>query len=273
MTTRRDPGQPDAPPIVLHVVSHSDGPVGHECGDVRSELDCLAALVSTSVASMDTLRQIASIAVAVVPPADGAVLSLADDRSGRRTLASGSFVRAADDLQYTLAEGPAIAALEDGMSVGSGSLGGEPRWPRFGPRVGRMGIHSVLAVPVRVGRDVVGTITLYSQTKAAFGPAATRVAESYAALAAAMAWNAHVIESSRERIADLTEALHTRPVIDRAVGIIISRSGITPEVALERLRRRSNRERVTVSVIAQQIVDDAVRRANGQRRSAVPRIS
>jgi hypothetical protein len=33
-------------------------------------------------------------------------------------------------------------------SVRSGSLGGEQRWPRFGRRVGRLGVHSLLSLPL-----------------------------------------------------------------------------------------------------------------------------
>jgi hypothetical protein len=51
-----------------------------------------------------------------------------------------------DEIQYlTLEEGPCITAALQGRTVRSGSLGGEKMWPRFGPRVGRLGVHSALS--------------------------------------------------------------------------------------------------------------------------------
>jgi len=49
--------------------------------------------------------------------------------------------------QYGIGQGPCISAAAEGRTMRSGSLGGDPRWPRFGPRAGRLGVHSVLAVP------------------------------------------------------------------------------------------------------------------------------
>ena len=53
--------------------------------------------------------------------------------------------------------------------------------------------------------------------------------------------------------------MKTRGVIDRAVGILLSRSGGTEEEALNRLRTLSQHEHQRLSVVAFQIVDEAVR--------------
>jgi AmiR/NasT family two-component response regulator len=58
--------------------------------------------------------------------------------------------------------------------------------------------------------------------------------------------------------------LETRGVIDRAVGIMMSRSGGTEQEALERLRALSQHEHRRLAVVARQIVDEAVRRAEAR---------
>jgi hypothetical protein len=62
-------------------------------------------------------------------------------------------------------------------------------------------------------------------------------------------------------------ALETRGVIDRAIGIMMSRSGGTEDQALTRLRALSQNEHHKLAVVARQIIDDAVRRAQARRDS------
>jgi AmiR/NasT family two-component response regulator len=61
--------------------------------------------------------------------------------------------------------------------------------------------------------------------------------------------------------------LETRAVIDRAVGIIMSRTGGTEDEALTRLRTLSQHEHHKLVVVAGQIIDEAVRRARARHHS------
>ncbi|WP_353507034.1 GAF domain-containing protein [Mycobacterium antarcticum] len=83
----------------------------------------------------------------------------------------------------------------------TGSAGGALRlagrgeaWPRFGPRVGRMGVHSALALPLLLLPDrVVGAIGVYSHAKDVFDEHAERLGEMFARPAAAAVHNAQVL--------------------------------------------------------------------------------
>ena len=66
----------------------------------------------------------------------------------------------------------------------SGSLGGEPRWPRFGPRAGRLGVHSVLSLPLLTPDGVFGAMNGYAHGKDAFDEPAAQVGELFAVPAA-----------------------------------------------------------------------------------------
>ena len=82
----------------------------------------------------------AGVTLLRVDPVDNMVEALA---------ASAPFVAEIDEIQYvTLNEGPCITAALERRTVRSGSLGGEKMWPRFGPRVGRLGVHSALSLPL-----------------------------------------------------------------------------------------------------------------------------
>ena len=67
-----------------------------------------------------------------IPGADGAGLTLIEEDRADTIVKSAPFVREIDDIQYGLGEGPCISAAAQGEPMRSGSLGGDPRWPRFG---------------------------------------------------------------------------------------------------------------------------------------------
>jgi AmiR/NasT family two-component response regulator len=55
-------------------------------------------------------------------------------------------------------------------------------------------------------------------------------------------------------------------VIDQAIGIIRSRSGISAGEAAARIREHSQREHVNLNAAAATVVQEAVRRARARRR-------
>jgi ANTAR domain/GAF domain len=168
-------------------------------------------------------------------------------------------------VQYRLGEGPCLLAVQSQRTQKSGSLGGEGRWPRFGPRVGRMGVHSVLSLPLLLPDRVVGAMNVYAHAKDAFGPNAVRIGELFARPAAVSVHNAQVLSRSQQLAAQLAEALTSRAVIDQALGIIMSRTGASPEEAFERLRAMSQSQHIKVAEVSRVLVDEAVRRARARQ--------
>ncbi len=148
----------------------------------------------------------------------------------------------------------------------SGSLGGDPRWPRFGGQVARLGVHSVVSLPLTTPDGVVGAMNVYAHAKQAFDERAAELGEIFALPAAIAVQNAQVLAQAQRLAARLQSALETRGVIDRAVGIVLSRSGGTEEQALERLRSLSQREHRKLAEVAARVVDEAVRRAQARQR-------
>jgi GAF domain-containing protein len=146
----------------------------------------------------------------------------------------------------------------------SGSLGGEQRWPRFGPRVGRLGIHSVLSLPLLTPDGVFGAMNVYAHAKEAFDERAERLGELFAAPAAVAVQNAQVLEQTKRLAASLQGALSTKALIDQALGIIRSRSGASSDEAFARLRAMSQTRNVKLAVVAESLVEEAVRRAKAR---------
>jgi GAF domain-containing protein len=245
--------------------------VSADDADLQAGLGNLAGLVAGSLGLPELLAEVASFAVGAIPGADGAGVTLLRlDRSDNivaALAASAPFVAEIDEIQYvTLREGPCITAALERRTVCSGSLGGEKMWPRFGPRVGRLGVHSALSLPLLLSDRVVGAINVYAHGKDVFDDRAAQLAELFARPAAVAVHNAQILADALSLTVQLQKALSTRPVIDQAIGLIRGRTGRSVEDAFTHLREMSQAEHRKLADVAQQIVDEAVRRARARHK-------
>ncbi len=254
----------------LPVGSLSAQQASADAADLRAGIDDLAGLVADSRGLPEMLAEVSTFAVHAIPGADGAGVTLLQvDRSDNMVealAASASFVAEIDKIQYvTLKEGPCITAALERRTVRSGSLGGEKMWPRFGPRVGRLGVHSALSLPLLLSDQVIGAINVYAHGKDVFDDHAAALGELFAKPAAVAVHNAQILAHALTLTAQLQTALSTRPVIDQAIGLIRGRSGRSAEEAFTQLRAISQADHRKLAEVAQHIVDEAVRRAHARR--------
>jgi GAF domain-containing protein len=233
--------------------------------DLAAGLAALAQLSAGRGGLVDMLTQIAQMAVRAIPGADGAGLTLLEPDRDDVMVKTAEFVRAVDDIQYGIGQGPCITAAAESRTIRSGSLGGDPRWPRFGPRAGRMGVHSVLSLPLRTPRGVIGAMNMYAHARDVFDERAEQLGELFAAPAAISVLNAQILAQSQRLASQLQQALVTRPVIDQAIGILRSRSGDSAEQAFDTLRRLSQQQHVKLADIAGRIVEAAAASARARR--------
>jgi GAF domain-containing protein len=239
-------------------------------GDLRAGLRRLSGIVAGARCVFEMLAEIAAFAADAIPGADAAGVALIDVSGGNRTpqtaSATAGFVQRIDAVQYEeMHEGPCITCMQSRRPTVSGSLGADRRWPHFGGRVARMGVHSALSLPLLVGEEVIGAINCYADGHDAFGEHAVRLGGQFATPAAVSIYNAGLLAGARARAEKLEEALDHRAVIDQAVGIIRSRSGVSAEVAFSRLVQMSQNRNVKLRVVANRLVEDAVRRARARR--------
>lgn len=240
--------------------------------DLHAGLSGVAAIISGGRGVGEILGDVAEFAVQAIPGVDGAGVTLVDTSHGtprpETWAATAQFVRDIDAVQYEeLHEGPCITCIESRRPTVSGSLGSDNRWPRFGGRVARMGVHSVLALPLLVQDQVIGTINSYAHERDAFADHAVKLASQFSAPAAVSVYNAQLLARARERAEILHRALDSRKVIDQAIGILRSRSGCSAEEAFDRLARMSQGDNVKLRVVAEQLVEEAVKRARARHRT------
>jgi GAF domain-containing protein len=239
--------------------------------DLYAGLRGVAGIVAGARGVIELLGEVAEFAAHAIPGVDGAGVALIDPCEGRPTIqkaaATAEFVHEIDLVQYDeLNEGPCITCMQSRRPTVSGSLGSDSRWPRFGGRVARMGVHSALSLPLIVGENVIGAINSYADYRDAFGERSVRLGSQFAGPAAVSIYNTQLLAGARQRTEQLQRALDSRGVIDQAIGIIRSRTGASAEWAFGRLVRMSQTENTKLYVIAERLVDEAVRRAQAWRR-------
>lgn len=238
--------------------------------DLAASLAALSGLLTGNRDLDDTLVQVAELAVAAIPGADGAGLTLLDCDGPQTVIATADFVTSVDEIQYSFMEGPSVSAVADGRSVSSGNLGGDGRWPHFGPRSGRLGVHSAMSLPLMLPHRVLGALHVYALSKDAFDAMGMTLAEGFAGPAAVSVANAQSLDHAERRSEQLANALAGRGVIDQAMGVVMSRTGGTAEDAFDRLRIQSQLRSVKLGQVARELLGDAVRRARARHTAERP---
>ena len=232
--------------------------------DLRASLSGLSQLATGRLGLENTLTQVAQFAVRAIPGADGAGLTLLEAGRSDTIVATAQFVSEIDDIQYGLGQGPCVSAAAEGRTMMSDSLGADDRWPEFGSKVAGLGVHSALSLPLITAGRVVGAMNIYAHERGVFNDRAAEIGELFAVPAAVAAQNAQVLSQARRLATQLQATLNNRAVIDRAVGIVMSRSGGTAEQALAKLRTLGQKDHKEIYAVAQRILDDAVRVADAR---------
>ncbi len=238
-------------------------------GDVlAASLSGLSGLLTGHRGLEETLVHVAAYAVRAIPGAEGAGLTLLEADRPQTVVATADFVRRVDDIQYGLGEGPCVSAVAERQTVSSGNLGGEPQWPRFGPRVGRLGVHSALSLPLMISDRVLGALNVYARPKDTFDAHAIALGQAFAGPAAVSVSNAQMLAQAERLIVQLQEALTSRAEIDQALGVLMSRSGLSAGEAFDRLRSMSQARSKKLSEVARELLGEAVRGARARHVDA-----
>ncbi len=230
----------------------------------------LSGLLTGDELLEQTLVRVADFAVRAVPGADGAGLTLLESDRRQTVVATQPFVREVDDIQYGLDEGPCVSAVATGQTHRSGNLGGEAQWPRFGPRVGRLGVHSALSVPLLLGDQVLGALNIYGHARDAFDGHARQLGETFAGPAAVTVANVQTLTQAQRLVAQLQQALVSRAEIDQAIGVVMSRSGVSADEAFARLRTISQTRQIKLADVAHQMLQEIAGRARARHTGTAP---
>jgi hypothetical protein len=230
--------------------------------DLQSSVAAMAQLTAQALSLEQTMTRVAEFAVTAIPGAEGAGVTLIEAGRHDTIVASATFVADVDAIQYGIGEGPCISAAVGRTTVRSGSLGTESRWPAFGPRVEQIGVHSVLSLPLLLSDETlpaVGAINVYARPRDAFDDRAQELGELFAVPAALAVRSAQILAASRRATALLQSALPRQAMIDRAIGILMSRHGGNAEQAFAALTAISEQNNEHIADSARNLIEQAGR--------------
>lgn len=117
-----------------------------------------------------TLERAVEMCRQVLTPCDMAGVSVAVKDRVHTLVATSERLRAVDDLQFQLKEGPCFDSLWREEAVTSNDLATDERWPHWGPLVSdHTGVHASLSYRLFTTDRTLGALNVYSQRPRAFG--------------------------------------------------------------------------------------------------------
>ena len=206
-------------------------------GDLRSDLARAASLPARNEIVDAALRLVVALTTATLEGADGVSVTL--ERNGRLTTvaASNDTILQMDGHQYDTGEGPCLAAAAEGRGFHIESLAEESRWPAFVPLAMDEGIASILSTPLIAADRPVGALNIYSNTERAFGTQQQELAAVFATQASGIVAGDGSNVTDEQMGTRIADGLGSRAVLAQAQGVLMTREGITAEVAAATLHR------------------------------------
>ncbi|UQX88431.1 GAF and ANTAR domain-containing protein [Jatrophihabitans telluris] len=194
-----------------------------------ANLDRLARALHVPNAELQpTLDAVVRSAVDTVEAADyaGLILLVRGELEPQATL--GEPPHTLDMLQRELGTGPCLDAARQQAEIVITDMQTEDRWPDVVPTAEKLGIGSMVCVPLWVEQHRVGTLSLYSRQIDAYAARDIRLVRLFATLAA-------LALADATRTTQLKQALVNRDVIGQAKGILMERHRITSTMAFDLL--------------------------------------
>jgi hypothetical protein len=123
-----------------------------------------------------------------------------------------------------------------------------------------------MALDARLTSDgVVGSLNVYAHEKDVFDDRAALLGGYFGVPAAIAVQNARILAESKRLAQHLRKALNNRITIERAIGVLMTRSGESADEAMAKIRAISHTEHKKIDLVAENILDTAVRRAHARR--------
>lgn len=232
----------------------------------------VAKLLETQRTLPAKLETVAAIAKRSVPNCDAVGVSLLVDGEPTTSAASDRLAVEIDLVQYRSAEGPCLAAINDGKVIRVDILERDSRFSRIAPGALALDIHSVLSIPLS-GRDrVVGALNLYSRLPNAFDARAEQAAQPLVDYAAEVLATSALYAYALELVDGLVESLESRAIIAQATGVMAATEQLTTEEALDRLRTLALASGESMRKVAAWVIEERPRGSLNASPDRLPRV-
>lgn len=229
-------------------MSSSLPPDGHAW---LSELQALLLDTDTVHGFLDRLAQLTAQAL---PEGSSCGVTVRQDSRPVTLTASDDWTMRVDQMQYDLGEGPCVDAMSTGKVNYIPDTTTEVRWAGFCQAAHDEGVLSCLALPLNSPNGLMGCYNLYSRRSEGFTEESRGQLKVFAGNAAGAVAVAMKLADQAQLSENLNQALTSRAVIDRAIGIMMAQQRCDASAAFDILRRASQNRNVKLRELAAEIV-------------------
>ncbi|MET0235050.1 MAG: GAF and ANTAR domain-containing protein [Kibdelosporangium sp.] len=189
---------------------------------------------------------------------DAAAVLLVDPQGQVRMAAASS--EKAELLELFVVEtkaGPCVDCIRTGQPVSSTDLAAESgRWPRFAAAAQACGFAASHALPMRLRREVIGTLSLLNAEAGGLRPLSAQLGQALADVATIGILHQRTVGQAEIIAEQLQTALNTRVIIEQAKGMLAARSGtLTTEEAFHALRSYARAHNQRLSDLARRVIE------------------
>jgi transcriptional regulator with GAF, ATPase, and Fis domain len=181
---------------------------------------------------------------------DAAGLMLDDQRGNLRVVAyTDESARLLELFELQKAEGPCLDCFATGQVIANVDLtASRSRWPVFTE------FAYSHALPLRLRRQVVGALNLFTVERRALTDDHLAVAQGMADIATISLLHERALRDQFVLAEQLQTALHSRIVIEQAKGVLSARAAISVSEAFRRLRTHARRTGEQLTTVAEAVV-------------------
>ncbi|WP_277439304.1 GAF and ANTAR domain-containing protein [Streptomyces sp. SPB162] len=208
------------------------------------DFDIIDFLHQLSIRCVELLEVSAAAIMLALPGANLQPAATSDNRA-----------EVSDLLALNQREGPALDCYRTGAPVGPFDVArSTPQWPAFAGQARRAGFGVVCALPMRLRREVIGSLLLLRTGAAPLSGADVRLAQALADAATIGILHQQTLRRHAALTTQLHTALHSRIAIEQAKGVLAARWGTTVDEAFHAMRRHARAKRRLLSDVAHDIV-------------------
>ncbi|TDE92760.1 ANTAR domain-containing protein [Occultella glacieicola] len=155
--------------------------------------------------------------------------------------------------------GPCVDAFATGEIVVVNDLEAEVRWPLYREQAGRIGVRSVVGIPMHLGEQPVGALNLYEEGPRYWADDDLLAARVLADLATGFLINASLFAKQDLLTGQLQYALESRIIIEQAKGVIAEARDLPVAEAFEVMRAHARARNLRMNEVARAVVEDGLR--------------
>jgi GAF domain-containing protein len=217
-----------------------------------------------------SLRRVLEVTCALFG-VSGAGLMVVDDNATLRYVAATDGRSAAlEAAQAETGEGPCVESLLRDEVIHTDDVVHDARWPTLSANIDGLGVGALLGVPIHVGKTSVGSLNVYTDAGSTWKDEEVEALRAFGLVVEEMLAQALTSRQRHVLAEQLDQALSTRVVIDRAVGVVMADHRTDPMTAFNILRSQARAQRRKVVDVANEVLE-AVQRPESPILESGPR--